>query len=238
VTKACSEPECDKRAVTGGQCRRHYKPLKTYPAEHLKLSEVKRLLKAAADAPRTGTRNVALLWVLWRTGLRISEALALRPYDIDYDEGTVFVRRGKGSKSRTIGIDDSAFLALRAWIAVRPESDYLFCTSSGKPVLTSYIRDLMARLGRDAGIQKRCHAHMLRHSLAVEMMKEGIGMEFIRRQLGHTSLAVTAQYLASLAPQETIDIVRKRKPPWEEDQDEPSAKARSRARRARKLQGR
>src|ERR1043166_3497173 len=179
-TTSCIEPGCEKPAKSAGMCRKHYHPKTTYPPEHLKASEVRRLLEVARTDGTAGVRNAAILWTLYRTGLRISEALALRPHDVDFDEGTVFVRRGKGSKARTVGIDESAYPALREWIAARPSSEFLFSTRTGKLIQTSYIRGLMARLGREAGIPKRCHAHMLRHTLAVEMVTERIAIEYIR----------------------------------------------------------
>lgn len=81
---------------------------KTYPADPLTSEEVLLLLNGCSRTCATGWRNRALFVVLWRSGLRISEALALLPGDIDHEACTVFVRRGKGAKARRVGIDARA----------------------------------------------------------------------------------------------------------------------------------
>jgi len=76
------------------------------PPEVLSEAEAIALIKACSTRAPTGVRNRALIAVLWRCGLRISEALALELRDVDLEAGTVRVRHGKGDKSRTVGIDE------------------------------------------------------------------------------------------------------------------------------------
>src|SRR5437016_1978829 len=76
-----------------------------YPAEILTPDEVRALIKACSNRAPTGIRNRALLVLLYRGGLRITEALRLHPKDLDRAAGTVTVLRGKGGKRRTIGLD-------------------------------------------------------------------------------------------------------------------------------------
>ena len=71
----------------------------------LTTAEIEALLRACSRRAPTGVRNAALIAVLWRCGLRLGEALALRPHDIDLDNGTLTVQHGKGGKRRVIGID-------------------------------------------------------------------------------------------------------------------------------------
>jgi integrase/recombinase XerD len=92
----------------------------------------------------------------------------------------------------------------RAW------SDYLFCTRTGAPLDTSYVRAMLPRLAKKAGVQRRVHAHIFRHTFAVELAREGVPMPLIQRLLGHASLATTSVYLSSLAPEEALNIVRER----------------------------
>jgi integrase/recombinase XerD len=77
---------------------------RTLPAEVYSEDEVQRLVKACSQG-KTGVRNRALITVLYRAGLRISEALDLLPKDLDPDAGTVRVLHGKGNKARTVGMD-------------------------------------------------------------------------------------------------------------------------------------
>ena len=74
-----------------------------------------------------------------------------------------------------------------------------------------YIRALLPRLARKAGIEKRVHAHGLRHTHAAELAQEGIPVNVIQQQLGHANLAVTSIYLAHIAPQQLIDTMKERK---------------------------
>ncbi len=188
------------------------------PGEVLRREEVAALMRACSTRAPTGRRNRALLALLYRSGLRISEALALKPRDLDAKAGTVRVRRGKGGKARTVGMDAEAFDVLARWLDTRKGlgingTHPVFCTLKGGPVAAAYVRSLLPRLARKAGIDRRVHAHALRHTLAVELVREGISVEHIRKQLGHASLSTTAKYLAGLSPEETVQAMRGRE--WE-----------------------
>ncbi|HJQ83494.1 MAG TPA: tyrosine-type recombinase/integrase [Candidatus Binatia bacterium] len=86
----------------------------------------------------------------------------------------------------------------------------MFCTLKGGRVATAYVRALMPRLARRAGIEKRVHAHGLRHTHAAELAMEGKPVNLIQAQLGHASLAVTSAYLAHIAPAQLIEAMRTR----------------------------
>ncbi len=188
------------------------------PGEVLRREEVAALMRACSTRAPTGLRNRALLALLYRSGLRISEALALKPRDLDAKAGTVRVRQGKGGKSRTVGMDPEAFDVVARWLDTRKGlgingTHPVFCTLKGGTVETAYVRTLLPRLARKAGIDRRVHAHALRHTLAVELVREGVSVAYIQRQLGHSSLGTTTKYLAGLSPEETIQAIRRRE--WE-----------------------
>ncbi|MGI8592761.1 MAG: tyrosine-type recombinase/integrase, partial [Solirubrobacteraceae bacterium] len=86
------------------------------PAELLSPDEVRALLRACSSRAPTGIRNRALIAVLYRGGLRISEALALLPKDVDSAQGTLTVLHGKGDRRRTVGMDPAAFALLERWV--------------------------------------------------------------------------------------------------------------------------
>ena len=86
------------------------------PAEVLAPEEVRALITACSNRAPTGIRNRALLTVLWRCGLRVGEALALEPKDIDVEAHTLRVRHGKGDKSRTVGLDDQTQALISRWV--------------------------------------------------------------------------------------------------------------------------
>jgi site-specific recombinase XerD len=188
---------------------------KTYPPEILSEDEVRQLVRACSNRAPTGIRNRALLTLLYRTGLRISEALGLYPKDLDPAEGRVVVRHGKGDKARVVGLDHESFAVIERWMDRRTRLGLngrqpVFCTLRGEPVKSPYVRALLPRLAEKAGIEKRVHAHGLRHTHAAELAREGTPMNIIRAQLGHENLSTTSRYLDHIAPQELIDRMRSR----------------------------
>lgn len=194
---------------------------KTYSAEPLTSEEAQRLIDQVKGNGPLAVRNRALIALLWRSGLRISEALSLKPSDLDLNAGIVRVREGKGRKPRVAVIDGLALGYLTAWLAVRTNKlglngrQPLFCSVAsgatrkpGDPLATSYVRRLLPKLGEQAGIDKRVHAHGLRHTMATEMVERGIALHVIAGQLGHSSTATTDTYLAKLMPDERIKAMR------------------------------
>ena len=185
------------------------------PIETLSIAEVERLLDACSRKAPTGIRNRALIVLLWRAGLRINEALALRVKDINSEQGMIRVLHGKGDKARTVGLDPRAFALLELWLQERRKCKLssrvpLFCTLQGKPLQDRYVRALLSRLAAKAEIDKRVHPHGLRHTHASELAAEGIPINQIQKQLGHTSLATTSRYLDHIAPQDLINTMRQR----------------------------
>jgi site-specific recombinase XerD len=180
---------------------------KTYPPETLTAAEVEALLDLGGAGP-LATRNRALIALLWRSGLRISEALSLKPSDVR--AGQIHVRKGKGSKSRVVCYDRVAAGYFDAWIAHRTQLGInghspLFCSVSngpkrkaGEPIDSSYVRHLLPKLARDAGITKRLHSHAFRHTLASELASEKLRLPAISSQLGHASTATTDRYLRKI----------------------------------------
>lgn len=211
-----------RTAVTLPAYRRGQRPPnfgKTYPVEVLTPGEVRRLIEACSRRGPSGLRNRALIVVLWRSGLRVSEATALHPKDVDLDSGTITVLHGKGDKRRVVGLDPEAGAVVQRWVACRREltlarSAPLFCTIAqpmpGRPLHTAYLRELFKHLALKAGIEKRCHPHGLRHTFAYECRIEGMDLVEIQTLLGHRNLATTARYVSHLAPVEALARQRAR----------------------------
>ncbi|PZR70118.1 MAG: hypothetical protein DLM63_00235 [Solirubrobacterales bacterium] len=223
-----SRPVLDDRQnrspITMPGYRKGERPLnfgKTYPPEPLTRGEIERLLRHLGRGP-CGHRNRALVVLLWRSGLRISEALALYPKDIDREAGTVTVLRGKGSKRRQVAIDAYAVSMLERWLRERQAlglggREPVFCTVDvrrrGKAMYSSYVRDMLKHRAAQAGIEKRVHPHGLRHTMAFELLMEGQPLGVIREQLGHSQLATTLRYCDHLAPAAAIRAMHARPSP-------------------------
>jgi site-specific recombinase XerD len=179
-----------------------------YPAQPLTRAEIEALLGACNQGP-TGARNRALIALLWRTGVRISEALALKPGDLD--ERSVRILHGKGDVCRTVGgLDVTAKPYLNIWLAERKALGFnarnpLFCTLKGEGLQTAYVRAMLKRLAEECGIEKRVHPHAFRHTMAFEWVNERAPLNIISAQLGHRSLGITEKYVSHLNPAAVID---------------------------------
>lgn len=192
-----------------------------FPPEPLTRDEIERLLRKLGRGP-CGHRNRALVVLLWRSGLRIAEALALYPKDVDRLAGTVTVLSGKGGRRRQVAIDAYALATVERWMTARLKLELngrhpLFCCvdvrTRGKAMYSSYVRDMLKRRARQAGIEKRVHPHGLRHTMAFELLMEGQPLGVIRDQLGHSQLSTTLRYCDHLAPAVAIRAMHGRPDP-------------------------
>jgi site-specific recombinase XerD len=178
-------------------------------------TEVEALMKASSPRAATGVRNRAMIAVAYRSGLRIGEILSLRPKDVDLDAGTINVRHGKGDRHRVVGLDSGTAALIDRWLKIRrrrgigPNSP-VFSTLSGRQIDSSYVRHMLPRLARRAGIDKRIHAHAFRHLYAVELEREGFRLSEIRDLLGHSSASVTDTYLRRLGASDAVELARNR----------------------------
>jgi site-specific recombinase XerD len=189
-----------------------------FPADPPRVDEIIAVMRAAGARPY-GLRLRALIVVLWRSGLRISEALALAETDLEPARGSLLVRRGKGGKRREVGMDDWAWTQLLEWLQLRRELPVgpLLCTIShpapGRPWSDSSVRQSFRRVAGRAGVRRRFAPHQLRHAHAVEMAREGVPLNVIQRQLGHANLGITSVYLQGIDTQEIISTVYRRPAP-------------------------
>jgi integrase/recombinase XerD len=186
----------------------------TLDADLLTHEEIDRLLRACSKRAPSGRRNRALVALLWRSGLRLGEALSLDMKDVDLQEFVIRVQQGKTGK-RVVGLDLSTALLIDQWIASRKKLGIdkrspLFCTLQGGKLDQSYVRHLLPRLAAKANIDRRVHAHGLRHRFAVDLVKEGADLLTVRDLLGHSSAATTQTYLSRIGASDAVDFARQR----------------------------
>src|SRR5207247_1845571 len=129
--------------------------------QRLSREEAAALLKQPNPRYPTGARNRALARLMYRTGLRCDEALSLRVRDIGLARQEVRVNQGKGSKDRVLYFDATTQEMLDRWKTMRPRSEWFFCTLAGARLDNRYVRRMVARYGRKAGLEIRCHPHLL-----------------------------------------------------------------------------
>jgi site-specific recombinase XerD len=182
------------------------------------VEEIIAVMRAAGD-DTDGLRLRGVVVMLWRAGLRISEALALNETDLDPDRGAVLIRHGKGDKRREVGMDRWAWAHLDPWLETRTTlpAGALFCIlrgpTCGQPCSPAGIRCQLRHASQQAGVRRRLAPHQLRHAHAVEMSREGISLIVIQRQLGHADLAITSRYLRGIDNTEIIQAVHDRPEP-------------------------
>jgi integrase len=160
---------------------------------------------------RTGARDRCLITLAYRCGLRSAEVCGLKLADVNLDAGKygLLTVLGKGGRQRELALNSDASVAIRSWVAIRKsDSPYLFPTSKGKPLDTSYLRRLLPRLAKAAGITKRVHPHAARHTFADTFHKRTNNVKLVQVALGHSSLATTDAYLSERkAQQQMLDAM-------------------------------
>ncbi len=151
-------------------------------------------------------RDVAILELLFGTGLRVSELCALRKEDIQLEPAAVRVT-GKGNKERIIPIENEEIIAaIQTQENVHNryfhESKTLFQNQLGGPLSQQSVRNMVAKCAKEAGISGRVTPHILRHTFATLMLEQGVDIRYIQNLLGHSSIKTTEIYTSVAVPKE------------------------------------
>ena len=178
--------------------------------EHLTETEIAKLL-TALKANRYGDRDHLIGLLIYRHGLRVSEACDLRWDDIDLGKRTIIVRRLKGStdSSHYLERDELAGLkALQRDYAKRGiKSAYVFVNERGQPFGRMGIARMIERAGESAKLPFPVHVHMLRHSTGYALANRGMDTRRLQHFLGHASITNTVRYTA-MSPEPFKDVWR------------------------------
>ncbi len=167
----------------------------------LSLEEVDRLLDQPDTATARGLRDKALIEVLYATGLRVSELIALRAGDLNLDDGYLTCI-GKGDKQRMVPLGHEAANWVRRYIREgRPallrkkSSPWLFVNArDGGPLSRVGFWKVLKEYGLKAGISRDLSPHVLRHSFATHLLERGADLRMIQMMLGHADLSTTQIY--------------------------------------------
>jgi site-specific recombinase XerD len=178
--------------------------------EHLTEQEVTKLL-AALKTNRHSHRDWLIGIVIYRHGLRVSEACDLRWDDIDLTKRTIIVRRLKGSTDSTHYLErdevNGLKLLQRQQAATGKQSAYVFISERGQPFGRTGIARTIERAGEAAGLPFPVHVHMLRHSTGYALAAKGMDTRRLQHYLGHASITNTVRYTA-MSPEPFKDIWR------------------------------
>ena len=141
-------------------------------------------------------KHRAILTACYAAGLRVSEAVRLKPTAIDAQRMVIRVEQGKGQKDRYVMLSPKLLDTLRSyWQAARPKGCLFPGDHPGEPITTSAVEAACQAARRLSGITKPITPHSLRHAFAVHLLESGTDVRTIQLLLGHRSLATTARYL-------------------------------------------
>ena len=183
------------------------------PRAVLSRAEAEKVLAAVFDEPagspepRTAgleplkLRDRAVLEIFYSTGIRRSELIKLKLYDMDAERGTLMVREGKGKKDRMVPLGERA----SAWVAkyleegrpalvVEPDDGTLFLTVEGTPFTPNRLTQMVREYVNASGVGRKGACHLFRHTMATLMLEGGADIRFIQQMLGHASLETTQIY--------------------------------------------
>ena len=171
--------------------------------EHLTETEIEKLL-AALKGNRHGPRDWLIGLMIYRHGLRVSEACDLRWDDIDLAARTIVIRRLKGSRDSTHYLERDELAGLRR---LPRKGAYVFVNERDQPFGRMGIARLIERAGEAAGLPFPVHVHMLRHSCGYALANKGMDTRRLQHYLGHASITNTVRYSA-MSPEPFRDLWR------------------------------
>jgi len=162
--------------------------------EHLTPGEVDKLISAAGKLGRHHLRDATMILVAYRHGLRVSELVALRWDQVDFEQGLLHVRRRKNGIPSTHPLRGPELRALRKLERNKLTAPYIFMSERKGPMTASAVRKIVARAGLAAGIGLPVHPHMLRHATGFKLANDGQDTRAIQHYLGHRNIQHTVAY--------------------------------------------
>ena len=165
----------------------------------LSVDEVTQLLESFDVSDSLGIRNQAMVELLYGSGLRVSELLALKVEDVHLT--MMFVRcRGKGDKERIIPIGEEAVKSLERYLTqargslLKKGTQILFVNKFGNPMTRQGFWKILKQQAQQCGITKTISPHRLRHSFATHLLQNGVDLRYVQEMLGHADIATTQIY--------------------------------------------
>jgi integrase len=190
------------KLVSPAQANRTVTPLRRpnselRPREHLTEREVEKLIEAARRN-RWGQRDATMILFAFRHGLRASELCGLQWSDVEFETGTLHLRRAKGGTTATHPLLGDELRALRT-LKREAQSPFVFVSERNAPFTVSGFAKLVERAGIEAKLPFKVHPHMLRHACGYALANRGTDTRTVQAYLGHRSIQSTVRY-TELAP--------------------------------------
>lgn len=188
-----TEGKTDHNPVEGVSSPRLGRKIPSFLSE----KEVEALLEAPPIDEQYGSRDRAILEVVYGAGLRISELINLNLTDLNLKGGWVKVL-GKGSKERIVPLGREACRWVRIYLRKRrietTDKLSLFCNRYGKRLSRQACWKIIKKYSQKAGITKKISPHTLRHSFATHLLSRDADLRFVQELLGHTNISTTQIY--------------------------------------------
>ena len=188
-----------------------------YLPETLTEKEVVALLNQPDLENPLGSRDKAMLELLYATGIRVSELTNLQVIQVNFNQQTIRIM-GKGDRERLVPIGDESVIWLKKFIdsdRLRVlngrQSDYLFPTRSSKSMTRQAFWHVIKRYAKLAGIDKRLSPHTLRHAFATHLLNHGADLRIVQLLLGHSDISTTQIY-THIAKERMKDLHSKHHP--------------------------
>lgn len=165
----------------------------------LSIPEIQRLLEACQGEDPLTQRNLAMLELLYGSGLRVSELTELQTRQLHLNEGVVHVV-GKGQKERIVPLSAYAIEHLRKFIEgprlklTKGPSSYVFLNRHGQPISRVGFFKVLREIAKKAGLTKTISPHTLRHSFATHLLEQGVDLRYVQEMLGHQDVSTTEIY--------------------------------------------
>jgi type 1 fimbriae regulatory protein FimB len=168
--------------------------------KHLLSAEVEKLMAAVKDS-RNAARDRCLLLLMFRHGLRVSEACGLRLSQVDIESRVLHVARLKQGLSTTHPLRGDELRAIKAWLSERakmkPETDAFFISERRTALSRKTAWVMIRHYGVRAGLSVDAHPHMLRHACGFALADQGADTRLIQDYLGHRNIQHTVRYTAT-----------------------------------------
>lgn len=171
------------------------------PRHILSVHEVEAVLRQPDVADVLGLRDRTMMEVLYSTGIRRSELVHLKVFDVDFHRGTLFVKEGKGQRDRVVPVGERALLWVQRYLddsrphlAAAIDEGFLFITNAGDPMTLARATDIVGGYVDAAKLGKRGACHQFRHACATALLEGGADIRYIQAMLGHADVSTTQIY--------------------------------------------
>ena len=142
----------------------------------------------------TNLKHKLILSLVYASGLRVSEVINLKISDVDLENKTLTIRKGKGRKDRITILPEKILPQLKLIVEAYNANDYLFPSSRGDKLTSRSVQKIFQKALKKSKIKKTASCHSLRHSFATHLLENGVDIRYIQELLGHSNLKTTQIY--------------------------------------------